>query len=922
MPTSVLATKLFVPARRPNLVARIRLTQQLNAGLDSGHRLTLISAPAGFGKTTLVSDWIDHTNRRQPDTRIAWLSLDDGDNDPTRLLTHMVAALQRSDEGLGADALTLLGAAQSVPVETTLTALINDLAGTAGQTILVLDDYHAIVAPAVHDAVTFLLTHLPAQLHLLVASRSDPPLSLARLRARGELTELRASDLRFTPGEADQFLNEVMGLSLAAGDVSALETRTEGWVAGLQLAALSLRNRDDVSAFIDAFTGSNRFVLDYLLEEVLGQQGEHIRTFLLHTALLDRLTGPLCDALTGRTDGSRMLEHLERANLFVVPLDDRRQWYRYHHLFADALRARMLTEDREKARTLHQAASGWYEQHGLFEDAIGHALAASDYDRAGYLMEMALPDLRRTRQEATLIGWLKALPDDEVRRRPVLSVFYGWMLMVSGDLDAADARLDDAERALAAAAGTAATPGDPATQIAGAPSATWADTVELRTLPMTIATYRASLAQARGDVAGTTKHARRVLELAGPEDHVARSGGSGFLALAAWADGDVQTALQTFSQAVRSMHAAGYLLDELSSTVVLSEMWLAAGRPSKARRLYQDALKLAYARAEASGGAVPMATADLYVGLAELDREVGNLDSATRHLETATSLGERASLTENQYRWFVAAARAQAAYGDPDGALRLLDQAERLYVRGYFPELRPIAAMKTRLRIALGDLTPALDWARDRGLSATDDASYLREFDHLTLVRLLLAQYRADHQASVIDDAIGLLDRLLESAHASGRDGSVLEIRMLQALAHDIQGHRSLALETLDQALAAAPEPEGFVRLFLDEGTPMTSLLRDAQRGDGLLGGHARRLLAAGATAIDRPMVSGMAVTLSERELQVLRLLGSELSGPQIARELFVSHNTVRTHTKHIFTKLDVTSRRAAVLRARERGLI
>ena len=865
MPAPVLATKLFVPARRPQLVARSRLTEQLNGAFDSGQRLTLISAPAGFGKTTLVGDWIEHTTRRRPDTRAAWLSLDAGDNDPTRFLTHLVATLQRFDEALGADALTLLDAAQPVPVETTLTALINDLAAAEVQTVLVLDDYHAIEAPAVHDAVAFLLNHLPGEVHLLISSRFDPPLPLARLRTRGALTELRASDLRFTGDEADDFLNQVMGLSLSAGDVGALEHRTEGWVAGLQLAALSLRNRDDTSAFIDAFTGSNRFVLDYLVEEVLGVQPDDVRGFLLRTALLDRLTGPLCDALTGRTDGERMLESLERANLFLVPLDERRQWYRYHHLFADCLRARMLTEEGAQVRTLHHAASGWYEQHGLVEDAIGHALAASDYDRAGYLIELAVPDVKRSRRDATLIGWLKALPGDEVRRRPVLAVYSGWMAMVAGDLDATTARLDDAEQALA-----------------GSPEVTWADTDELRTLPMTIAVYRAALAQARGDVGGTIEHARRALELAGPDDHFARGAGAGYLGLAAWADGDVHTALETFAQAVASLHAGGNLVDGLATTVVLAEMWTAAGRPSQARRLHEAALKTA----AAGDSALPLPVADLHVGLAELDREAGDLASANQHLEIARSLGDGASMRENRYRWFVAAARVKQAEGDLDAAAGLLDQAERLYLRGFFPEVRPIAAIKARVRIAQGDLGAAADWARGRGLSVTDDAAYLREFDHLTLARLLLAQ---DRHA----DAIGLLDRLLESARASGRDASVLEIRMLQALAHDARGQRALARETLDAAVAAAPEPEGFVRLFLDEGVPMTSR-----------------------------SPADTTETLSARELQVLRLLTTELSGPEIARELFISLNTLRTHTKHIFAKLDVTSRAAAVRRARELGLL
>ncbi len=538
------------------------------------------------------------------------------------------------------------------------------------------------------------------------------------------------------------------------------------------------------------------------------------------------MTGPLCDALTGRTDGERMLETLERANLFLVPLDERRQWYRYHHLFADCLRARMLSEEREQVQTLHHAASGWYEQHGLLEDAIAHALAASDDVRAGYLIELALPDVKRARRDAALIGWLEALPADEVRRRPVLSVYSGWMRMVAGDLDAVAVHLQDAEHALA-----------------GTPEVTWADTDELRTLPATIAVYRAALAQARGDVAGTVEQARRAFELAGPDDHFARGAGAGYLGLAAWADGDVHAALETFSQAVASLHAAGNLVDELATTVVLAEMWTAAGRPSTARRLLEDALKTA----AAGDAALPLPIADLHVGLAELDREASDLASANQHLETARSLGDRASMTENRFRWFVAAAQVKQAEGDLDAALDLLDQAERVYRRGYFPEVRPIAAMKARVRIAQGDLGAAADWARSVSI---DDTGYLREFDHLTLARLLLAQGRDA-------DAIGLLDRLLEPARASGREASVVEIRMLQALARTTRG-----------------QPAGTTE------------------------------------------------TLSARELQVLRLLDTELSGPEIARELYVSLNTLRTHTKHIFAKLDVTSRAAAVRRARDLGLL
>jgi LuxR family maltose regulon positive regulatory protein len=523
-------------------------------------------------------------------------------------------------------------------------------------------------------------------------------------------------------------------------------------------------------------------------------------------------------------------------------------------------------------------------------------------------MELAVPAIRRNRQEAILLGWLKALPDEAIRRSPVLSVFFGYMLMESGDLDAFEPRLDDAERALAAAPDASAAP--------------WAKTEELRTLPATIALYRASLAQARGDVAGTVEYARRALDLAGPGDHLARGGAAGFLALASWAQGNVSSALETFTQAVASLHAAGNLVDELSSTVVLADMWLAAGRPGTARRLYERALEVS----DAHGEPVLRATPDLHVGLSELDYEGGDLEAAKRHLERAAALGEGAAMAEGRYRWFVAMGRIADAEGNPQEAITLLDTAEQLYRPGFFPDLRPIAAMKARVWITRGNLSQADDWARERGVSATDDAAYLSEFDHLTLVRLLIAQHRAHPDPGAIDQAVGLLDRLHEAAETSGRAGSLVEIRVLQALARDAQGHRPQALQSLGQAWSLAPEPDGYVRLFLDEGASMVELLRDAER-QGPAGDHARRLLsfieardgdAAGAGGPVPPS----AEVLTERELQVLRLLASELSGPQIARELFVSHNTLRTHTKHIFTKLEVTTRRAAVRRARERGLI
>ena len=900
----LIATKLYVPKVRPGLVARPRLLDRLRHGATS--KLTLLSAPAGFGKTTLLAEWLGETVGE--DRSVAWVSLDPSDNEPSSFWTYVVTALQTAVPGVGAGALELI-ASSPLPTDLVPTTLLNELAAAPGEIWLVLDDYHLADSDGVRDGMTLLLEHFPPQVHLVLSTRADPDLPLARWRVRGELVEIRAADLRFTSDEAATYLIEATGLHLAVKDVEALEERTEGWIAALQLAALSVQGRDDISTFIARFAGTDRYIVDYLVEEVLAHQPEPVREFLLHTAVLDRLTAPLCEAVTGRKNSSRMLTTLQRSNLFLVALDDHSEWYRYHHLFADVLRARLLAEQPDLVPPLHQRASHWYEMHESPQEAVRHALAANDVDRAAYLMELAVPAIRRNRQEAIMFGWLKVLPDDVVQRSPVLSVFRGYMFMVSGDLDACAARLDDAERALAA------------TPHGSSPS--WAQTHELHTLPASIAMFRASLAQARGDVAGTTEHARVALDLSGPTDHLVRGSAAGFLGLAAWAQGDVSSALETFAQAVASLHLAGNLVDELSSTVILADLWLASGRPSAAIRLYERALQVA----EAHGDPVARATADLHVGISEIDREAGDLESAKRHLDQAVALGERAPMAESRYRLFVAMGRVAEAVGDPQQAITHLDTAEQLYRPAFFPDVRPIAAMRARVWIAHGNLLQAADWAQDRGVSVTDDAAYLSEFDHLTLVRLLIARHRAHPDTAALEQAVRLLGRLREAAHAAGRAGSLIEIHMMQALAQDAQGHRAQALKSLGQAWDEAPEPVRYVRLFLDEGAAMLELLRDAAH-QGLGGDHARRLLSLVPSADQQAADSGprrsasSPDSLSERELQVLRLLDTELSGPQIARELFVSHNTLRTHTKHIFTKLDVTTRRAAVRRGRERGLM
>ena len=913
MPAPLLETKLYVPGPPRGLVPRPRLSQRLDRGTTS--KLMLISAPAGFGKTTLLTEWLAAGPAGPADERLAaWLSLDRADNDPASFWTYVIAALQTVAPGVGESALTLLQAPQPPPIETVLTALLNDLGASTGDIVLVLDDYHVIDARDVQDAMAFLLDHLPPRLHVVIASRTDPALPLARLRARGELVETRAAELRFTPDEAAAYLNEMMGLELTARDVAALEGRTEGWIAALQLAALSMQGRDDVAGFIAGFAGDDRYVVDYLAEEVLQRQSDRVQAFLLQTSILGRLSGPLCDAVTGQGGGKAMLEALDRGNLFLVPLDDRRRWYRYHHLFADVLQARLLDERPDQIPDLHRRASAWYQQNGEPSAAIGHALAAGDFERAADLVELAIPAMSRTRQEATVRGWLEVIPDEVVRVRPVLSVGFAGALLSVGELEGVESRLRDAERWLDVTTGT------DARSVARSAEMVVADEEEYRRLPGMIALYRAALALARGDVPGTVRHARRALEVALADDHLCRAGASGILGLASWASGDLEAGHSAYAECMTGLRRAGHIADTFGCAIALADIRLVQGRLGEAMRTYEQALQ----RASEQGGPVLRGTADMYVGMSGVHRERNDLHAATQQLLRSQELGEHTGLPQNRYRWRVAMARIRQAEGDLDGALDLLNEAERVYLGDFFPNVRPVPALRARIWIAQGSLGEALGWAREQGLSVDDDLSYLREFEHITLARVLMARYQDERAQRSVHEAIRLLDRLLRAAEEGERAGSVIEIGVLRALAYQRHGDIPAALSCLERAVTQA-EPEGYVRVFADEGPPMASLLRVAARQQ-TGGNYVRRLLAAVTeteteTEQNGPVKQALIEPLSERELDVLRLLGTELDGPAIARELMVSLNTVRTHTKHIYAKLAVTNRRAAVRRAAELDL-
>jgi LuxR family maltose regulon positive regulatory protein len=876
----LIETKLHMPSPRRNVLARPRLQARFERAVDA--TLVLVSAPAGFGKTTLVTEWLAAVAARG--TAVAWLSLDPHDDDPARFWSYVLASLQLAVPDLGAGARALLSAGNAT-IDVVLATLANELHGADRDVVLVLDDFHVVERSEIHEQLAQLLDHLPEGVRLVIASRADPSLPLARLRARGELAEIRAADLRFTAEEAVEYLNGAMGLELTAADVATLEARTEGWIAALQLAALSMQGRDDVASFIEGFAGDDRFIVDYLVGEVLHRQPATTRDFLLQTSVLDRLHGPLCDAVTGTDGGRSTLESLERHNLFVIALDDRRDWYRYHHLFADVLRARLLDEDADAPAELHRRASAWYDAHGEPSDAIRHAIAANDFSGAAELVERALPAVRRARHDATLREWARALPDDVVRLRPVLAVGLVGAAMSVGELDFVDARLTEVERWLALA--PAARDASPMVVV---------DEVQLRALPAAVEMYRAALALSQGDLAATVDHSQRVLTLAPDDDDLGRAAAHALLGLTAWSEGDLDAAFAAYTDAISFMRRIGHVADILGCTISMADIRVAQGRLRDAQRLYEQGLQLV-----AEHGSGPLrGTADMHVGLAEILRERDDRAAAKEQLRRAQDL-ELFGTRQYPYRSRAVHAGLLLAEGDIAGCLALLEEAERVYDTDFSPAVRPVSARRARTHVRQGDLHAAQAWVRERGLSTDDDVVYVTEFEHITLAIILVNDSSAARELPRVS---AMLDRMLAAAESGGRGSSVIEILAVQALVFDARGETPSALDALRRATELA-EPEGYVRVFAFLG-PRLAALRDA--------------LTTGA-APPGPGQAALVDPLSDRELEVLRLLRTDLSGPDIARELVVSLNTVRTHTKNIYAKLGVNNRREAVTRATELGL-
>jgi LuxR family maltose regulon positive regulatory protein len=903
---ALLATKLHVPRPQPGFVPRQRLVEALGEGLARGRML--VCAPAGFGKTALLADWA-----RGDGHPVAWLGLDGGDSDPARFWRHAVAALDRARPGLAGR----VGPPPPGSLAGLATALINELAADPGpdEVLLVLDDYHLVGSGPVHESVAFLLENLPPGLRVVVSSRADPPLPLARLRARGQLAELRAADLRFTPEEAAALLGETAGPGLPAAAAEALVARTEGWAAGLQLAALSLRGHADAAGFLAAFSGSHRFVLDYLADEVLDRQTGQVRAFLLETSVLERLTGALCDAVTGRPGGQAMLADIERAGLFLVPLDEVRGWWRYHHLFADLLRARLQAEQPGRVQALHRAAAAWSEEHDLADDAVRHALAARDPAWAARLAERHVETLLGRSEGATLRRWLSALPAESVRDRPRLCLAQAYAAAQSFQLEALEALLDDAER------GFAVSGGEPYHDPAGRRASVLAN------VPAGIAFLRASLARLRGDAALAARYNRQALAQLGEDEWLMRSFVRWNETAVDWLDGRLGPAERGLAEVLAERRAVGVLFAGFLPMRVwydLGEVQRAQGHLDAALATYRQALDTF---GESSQTAL---TGPVHVGLAQVLYERNELTAALDHATRGVTLCRQLAFTPALATGMAVMARIRHAHGDAAGALEAMGEAGQA---GLSPQVitlfNPVPSQRARLLMAQGDVHAAARWTTAAGLGPDDGPDYPREPAYLVLARVLLAQHDPG-------PACTLLQRLLDAAASQDRAGSVIEIQALRALALAARGDHASALGALTEALTLARR-HGYIRVFADEGAPMRALLTQlaaarpgqqhaARRIDpGYLAALVRACGPAGAVpprirAAAAP--PGLIEPLTGRELEVLRLLAAGKSNQRIAHDLVVALDTVKKHVTHVLGKLGAANRTEAVARARDLGLI
>ena len=903
MSSPILVTKLFIPTTRPELVSRPRLIEKLNRGLH--RKLTLISAPAGFGKTTLVSHWVDNL-RENSETddqflKVAWLSLDQDDNDPIRFLTYFVSALNKIEDietDLGQGALSVLKSPQPPSANNILISLINDLAAIHEKIIYVLDDYHLIEAEPIHQAIVYLLENLPPQLHLVIATREDPRLHLSRLRARGQLTELRAADLRFTSSEAADFLNQVMGLNLSMEDIAELETRTEGWIAGLQLAAISMQGRKDRKGFIKSFTGGHRLVLDFLIEEVLSQQPEIIQNFLLQTAILDRMNGSLCDALASQENGQETLEILDHANLFIVPLDEERRWYRYHHLFADLLRQRLRQTQPEQLSVLHRRASEWFKNQGLNRQAIKHSLDGGDYQGAAELIRAIAIDIIQQGEHTTVIGWINALPEEFVIAHPYLCVLHAQALQLTGELETSEARLIDAEDALDSQNYQVDETDD-----------------SIRGLIHACRAYSSFMI---GDHVNTISHAQQALDQLPETATLIKAQTALYQGIAYRYTGQLRAALDVYNEVLPTTQSTGSNSTAVLCYLHLGDLHSEMAQLHRAKELCEDALK--FTERHTGRSEMPF-TGYVYTSIGRILRQWNQLEDAYCFTVKGLALCRDWNVADALALSCLELAYLHQLLGNDEQARALIQEAIQIF-DGFSPWGSKLAAAhQVKFDLARGDIESAESWAQTNDLDIDGDFEFHREIEYLVLARVFISQKR-------FEEAHSLIEKIYRIAKEIGKRQTELEGLILLALVFSAQGETDQALVHLEMALSIG-EQGGFIRIFVDEGPPMAHLLYEALSLK-IAPDYVSRLLAAfpvAETEQTNPTITHaphpeLIEPLSEREIELLQLIAEGLTNPEIAARLYLSLNTVKVHTRNIYGKLGVNNRTGAVARARALGIL
>jgi LuxR family maltose regulon positive regulatory protein len=922
MSDPLLLTKLTVPPYRPGLIPRTRLIEALKASFDLGTRLIMISAPAGSGKSMLVSEWaagsraIPVVQPGRPAIRFAWLSLDPADNQPNRFWFHLISVLQTAFPDAGQAELRLLSFPEPPPIKSILTNLLNQIEAQPERMVLVLDDYHCIVEPSIHEGITFILEYMPANVQLCIATRADPPLPLSRLRVRQQLLEIRSADLFFTLLESGTLINDVMGLGLSTDDLVRLEERTEGWAAGVQLAAILLMDErrkageqqagERLSALVGRLSGRQHLIADYLMDEVFDRQPEEVQEFLLSSSVLDEFCASLCDALIGygnREPNSRLiLETLDRLNLFLIPLDEEHTWFRYHHLFADALRIRLEQTRPGSASGLHRSASQWYERNGQPEKAIEHALAAEDHDRAASLIEANVIAFTRQGRYTALLNWLENIPVQVVLAHPHIGVYKSQALALSGKLSAAEQQLRAIEASVEEAVGPGIAPLSP----------------ELRGK---IAAVRATAAILKGDAGLAIEQSERAIELLPPDDP-SLAGVLLVLGNAVQKIGDVSRSIQLLREAVAQSRRTDDLSTLLTSCVYLAAGLSLQGKLHQVEAVLLEALEEVNHQLGASDWPLPM-LAMIYQRLGLVKKEWDDLAGAEQVMTRALRIAENSSYLSavaNAYGGLASLRRSQGRF---DQAIELVEKALQMIPRresSLYIDL--LQALRAEYWIYSGNLPAARRWAKERGLSAERAIDYVGANELYLLVRLWIAEDRAD-------EADALATRVVASGEVRGQAGLTITFLVLQALARRGAGRLDLAVQSLERALILG-EPEGYLRVFLDEGDQLVDLLQRLARQKSKVSAFARLLLSklVPGTSLEQPPASSrpsqtrLVEPLTDREMAVLRQMAAGSSNLEISERMVISVGTVKAHIYHITAKLGARSRTEAVARAREAGLL